>query len=128
MKTMRRVVIMGSMMSVVIAVVLAFGLHMAFGADPSATTAENNTVVKAPMTDATAKYYGALVLGAAIAGGLGFVGAGYAVGHVGAAALGAASERPEMLLRSLIIIALGEGIAILGLVVAFWLILMLPKG
>jgi F0F1-type ATP synthase membrane subunit c/vacuolar-type H+-ATPase subunit K len=32
-----------------------------------------------------------------------------------------------MLLRSLIIIALGEGIAILGLVVAFWLILMLPK-
>jgi V/A-type H+-transporting ATPase subunit K len=123
MKTMRRFVILGSMMSVVIAVVLALGLNYAF----AQFSEQGAPAAKTQMTDADAKFYGALVIGAAIAGGLGFLGAGYAVGHVGAAALGAASERPEMLLRSLIIIALGEGIAILGLVVAFWLILRLPK-
>ena len=44
--------------------------------------------------------------------------AGYAVGKVGAAALGAASEKPEILTRSLLFVALAEGIAIYGLLVA----------
>jgi V/A-type H+-transporting ATPase subunit K len=44
--------------------------------------------------------------------------AGYAVGKVGAAALGAASENPELLTRSLLFVALAEGIAIYGLLVA----------
>jgi len=44
--------------------------------------------------------------------------AGYAVGRVGAAALGAASEKPELLTRSLLFVALAEGIAIYGLLVA----------
>ncbi|MFO7959076.1 MAG: ATP synthase subunit C [Candidatus Brocadiia bacterium] len=49
--------------------------------------------------------------------------AGYAVGKVGAAALGAASENPELLTRSLIFVALAEGIAIYGLLVAILLYL-----
>jgi V/A-type H+-transporting ATPase subunit K len=47
--------------------------------------------------------------------------AGYAVGKVGAAALGAASEKPELLGRSLTFVALGEGIAIFGFVLALLL-------
>jgi V/A-type H+-transporting ATPase subunit K len=47
--------------------------------------------------------------------------AGYAVGKVGAAALGAASENPELLGRSLIFVALGEGIAIFGFVLGLLL-------
>ncbi|MHC4480420.1 MAG: ATP synthase subunit C [Planctomycetota bacterium] len=51
--------------------------------------------------------------------------AGYAVGRVGAAALGAASEKPELLTRSLLFVALAEGIAIYGLLVAVLLYLKL---
>jgi len=43
---------------------------------------------------------------------------GYAVAHVGAAALGAATERPEMLGRSLLFVGLAEGIAIYGILIA----------
>ncbi len=120
MKTMRSVVVAGSLVAVVLAAVLAVGIHQAFG------QATEPNAPKTAMSDANAKYFGALVIAAGVAGGLGFIGAGYAVGHVGAAALGAASERPEMLVKSLIFVALGEGIAILGLVIAFWLILKLP--
>jgi V/A-type H+-transporting ATPase subunit K len=54
--------------------------------------------------------------------GLSCIGAGYAVGHVGAAALGAASEKPELLTRSLLFVALAEGIAIYGLLVSILLL------
>jgi V/A-type H+-transporting ATPase subunit K len=50
--------------------------------------------------------------------GISLLAAAYAVGKVGAAALGAASEKPELLNRALVYVALGEGLAILGLVVA----------
>ena len=48
--------------------------------------------------------------------GLACLGAGYAVAKVGAAALGAAVERPELLGRALIFVGLAEGIAIYGLI------------
>lgn len=50
------------------------------------------------------------------------IAAGYAVGKVGAAALGAASERPEILGRALIFVGLAEGVAIYGLIIAIMLI------
>lgn len=57
-------------------------------------------------------------LGAAIAAGLGTLGAGYAVALVGSAAVGALAEKPELLGRLLIFVGLAEGIAIYGLIVA----------
>jgi F0F1-type ATP synthase membrane subunit c/vacuolar-type H+-ATPase subunit K len=59
-----------------------------------------------------------LSLSISVAIGIPCLAAGYAVGKVGAAALGAASEKPELLTRSLIFVALAEGIAIYGLLVA----------
>ena len=59
-----------------------------------------------------------LSIAIAVAIGLPCLAAGYAVGRVGAAALGAASEKPELLTRSLLFVALAEGIAIYGLLVA----------
>jgi len=53
--------------------------------------------------------------------GLSCLGAGFAVGRVGAAAIGAATERPELLTRSLIFVALAEGIAIYGFLIALLL-------
>jgi len=46
------------------------------------------------------------------------VGAGLAVGKAGSAGLAAAAERPEMRTTAIIITALGEAIAIYGIVVA----------
>jgi V/A-type H+-transporting ATPase subunit K len=57
-------------------------------------------------------------LAASISVGLSCVGAGIAVSVVGSAAMGAVSERPELMGRSLIYVGLAEGIAIYGLIVA----------
>lgn len=61
-------------------------------------------------------------LAAALAFGLGAVGAGIAVGNVGAAAMGTLGERPELFGQTLIFIGLAEGIVIFGFIVA-WTIL-----
>lgn len=61
-------------------------------------------------------------LGAALAVGLAAIGAGIAVGISGAAAMGAISEKPEILGRAMIIIGLAEGIAIYGLIISIMII------
>jgi V/A-type H+/Na+-transporting ATPase subunit K len=58
-------------------------------------------------------------MAAAIATGLAAIGAGIAVGIAGAAAIGAITEKPELLGRTLIFIGLAEGIVIYGLIVSF---------
>lgn len=58
------------------------------------------------------------LVGAALATGLAALGAGIAVGKVGAAAVGALAEKPELLGRLLIFVGLAEGIAIYGLIVS----------
>lgn len=55
---------------------------------------------------------------AALATGLSSLGAGLAVGKLGAAAVGALAEKPELLGRLLILVGLAEGIAIYGLIVS----------
>jgi len=54
--------------------------------------------------------------------GVGTVGASYAVGKVGSAALGAVSENPELFGRSLIYVGLAEGLAIYGLIIGIMLL------
>lgn len=58
------------------------------------------------------------LIGMALSTGLACIGAGYAVGTVGSSALGAISEDPKMMGKSLIFIGLGEGIAIYGLIIS----------
>lgn len=58
------------------------------------------------------------LVAAAASAGMSALGAGYAVAHVGSAAVGALAERPELLGRVLILVGLAEGIAIYGLIVA----------
>ena len=57
-------------------------------------------------------------LAAALSTGLGSIAAGYAVSNVGTAAMGAVAEKPELMGKSLIYVALAEGIAIYGLLIA----------
>jgi len=61
-------------------------------------------------------------LSAAIAAGLGSIGAGLAVAYVGAAAVGAMSEKPEVAGKALIYVGLAEGIAIYGLIIAIMIL------
>ena len=66
----------------------------------------------------SSSYAGMAMIGAAIAAGLASLGAAYAVAIVGSAAVGALTEKPELLGRLLILVGLAEGIAIYGLIVA----------
>lgn len=63
-----------------------------------------------------------LAAAAATAVSLSVLGASYAVGRIGAAALGAAAEKPELLPRSLLFVALAEGLAVLGFALAMVLV------
>lgn len=58
------------------------------------------------------------LLAAAIATAASSLGAGFAVAKVGAAAIGALAEKPELFGRLLIFVGLAEGIAIYGLIVS----------
>ena len=58
-------------------------------------------------------------IAAAIAVSVGSIGAAYAVGATGSAAIGAIAEKPEVFGRALIFVGLAEGIAIYGLIIAF---------
>jgi V/A-type H+-transporting ATPase subunit K len=57
-------------------------------------------------------------LAAGLSTALGTIGAGYAVGRVGSAAVGAIAEKPELFGRALVLVGLAEGIAIYGLIVS----------
>lgn len=67
---------------------------------------------------------GLALIGAGIPTAVATLGAGIAIGPVGAAALAVISDKPEAFGRSLIFLGLAEGVAIYGLVVT---ILMLGK-
>ena len=58
-------------------------------------------------------------LAKAIGFGLAALGAGYAIGNAGAAGMAAVAEKPEMRTFAIIIVALGEALAIYGLVLLF---------
>ena len=63
-----------------------------------------------------------LGIAAAVTMAMCVLGSGYAVGRIGSAAMGAAAEKPELLIRSLLFVALAEGLAVLGFVIAMLLL------
>jgi len=97
-----------------LAALILFG-PLALAADPSATATTADQV-------SAYKTIG-LSLAAAIAVGASILGAGYAVGRIGSAAIGAIAEKPELLPRAMLFAALGEGLAVLGFAFAIWLLL-----
>lgn len=62
---------------------------------------------------------GTVALAAALSTGLASLASGIAVAVVGSAAVGAVSENPDNLGRTLIFVGLAEGIAIYGLITSF---------
>jgi V/A-type H+-transporting ATPase subunit K len=64
----------------------------------------------------------AIAIAAGVAMGLSALAAAWSQGSIGSAAMGAAAERPELESKMLLYIALPEILALLGFVVAFFLI------
>jgi V/A-type H+-transporting ATPase subunit K len=62
------------------------------------------------------------LVAAAIAFGFGAIGAGIAIAHVGAAAMGAIGEKPEIAGQALIFIALAEGLVVFGFITALMIL------
>ena len=62
------------------------------------------------------------LIAASIAFGLGALSAGYAISHVGAAAMGAIAEKPEIAGQALIFVALAEGIVVFGFITALMIL------
>ena len=73
-------------------------------------------VVKAPSSGSAIFYAIAATMGIAS------MSAAYAVGKIGAAVMGAAAEKPEIMGKAIAFVGLGEGIALFGFLIALFLI------
>lgn len=62
------------------------------------------------------------LIAAALAFGLGAIGAGIAIASVGAAAMGTIGEKPELAGQALIFIALAEGLVVFGFITALMIL------
>jgi V/A-type H+/Na+-transporting ATPase subunit K len=79
-------------------------------------------IVSAATETGAASGAGLGYMAAALSTGLATIGAGYAVGAVGSSALGAVSEDPKILGKTLIYVGLAEGIAIYGLIISIMIL------
>lgn len=104
--------------------VACFGTLSAFaaGEDDTAAVAETTAVTE---TDETSAHNASLSIGliaAALATGLAGIGGGIAVAAGAPAAIAANSENPKTFGKSLIFVALGESIALYGLVISIMIL------
>jgi V/A-type H+-transporting ATPase subunit K len=68
---------------------------------------------------------GLMALGAGLAVGLGAIGSGLAQARIGAAAMAAIAEKPELTGRAILMVAIPETLVILGFAVAAMIIVLL---
>ena len=68
------------------------------------------------------EWLGLAYMSAALAVGLACIASAYAVARIGSAAIGAVSEKPELMGKTLVFIGLAEGIAIYGLIIAIMIL------
>ncbi|MGD1818050.1 MAG: ATP synthase subunit C [Pleomorphochaeta sp.] len=80
------------------------------------------SIFAAGVDTGAASQTGMVCLAAAIAFAMGALAAGIAIGNVGAAAMGAISEKPELASQALIFIALAEGLVVFGFIIALMIL------
>ena len=93
-----------------------------FACGGKTVSAANNTTTTSTQSSsqgsAGANAYGIGLLAAALVTGLSGIGGGIAVASSGPAAIAATSENPKAFGKSIIIVALGEGVALYGLFIS----------
>jgi V/A-type H+-transporting ATPase subunit K len=85
----------------------------------AAQTAGSSTISEVSTTISIGE--GLKAIGASIAGGLASIGAGLAIAAAAPAAIGATSEDPKNFVKSLVFVAMGESIALFGILFVFML-------
>ena len=70
---------------------------------------------------------GLIAIGAGLAIGLTALGTGYAQARIGSAGMGALAEKPELVGRVILLVALPETLVILGFAVAAMILVMLGE-
>ena len=85
--------------------------------EPAPAKAEEAAAVAAPKPPRPTALY--VAIAASI--GIGCMSAAYAVGKIGAAVMGAAAEKPEIMGKAIAFVGLGEGIALFGFLIALFL-------
>ncbi len=108
--TRRRAVTRQVAAFVLVGVACVLGSLTAFAANGDAETAKAGGDI------------GLGLIGAALATGISGIGGGIAVGNAAPAAIGATSEDPKAFGKALIFVALGEGVALYGLLVSILII------
>jgi V/A-type H+-transporting ATPase subunit K len=105
--------------SVVMLVTVMAILGTMFCADVFAEANSNNEAGEMAMSTAKAGVMKFALVAAGIAFGLAAIGGGYAISHIGAAAMGAIAEKPQIASQALIFVALAEGVVVFGIIVAY---------
>lgn len=93
-----------------------------FCASSFAQTSPGEETIEAEMSSVKADVMKYGLIAAAVAFGLGAIGAGMAISHVGAAAMGAVAEKPEIAGQALIFVALAEGLVVFGFITALMIL------
>jgi V/A-type H+-transporting ATPase subunit K len=107
-----------------LSLVVLFALFVIFGlvSVTKAVAQEQAPAVQPEISPAKAEVSKFGLIAAAIAFGFGALGAGLAIGNVGAAAMGAVAEKPEIAGQALIFIALAEGLVVFGFITALMIL------
>ncbi len=103
------------MLLTVMAILATLFCAKSFGAASN----KEEIVQPAPTSGENVKYG---LIAAAVAFGLGAIGAGIAISHVGAAAMGAIAEKPQIAGQALIFVALAEGLVVFGFITALMIL------
>jgi V/A-type H+-transporting ATPase subunit K len=93
-----------------------------FCAETFANASDEHQVTDAKETPVNVVAMKYALIAAASAFGLGAIGAGFAISHVGAAAMGAVAEKPQIAGQALIFVALAEGIVVFGFITALMIL------
>jgi V/A-type H+-transporting ATPase subunit K len=93
-----------------------------FCATSFAQTSSGQETIQPEMSSVKADVMKYGLIAAAIAFGLGAIGAGIAISHVGAAAMGAIAEKPQIAGQALIFVALAEGLVVFGFITALMIL------
>ena len=102
-------------LAVVMVFAVGFGGLLLAGTEPVEASAEAGAAVASASG-------GAIYYAIAATMGIASMSAAYAVGKIGAAVMGAAAEKPEIMGKAIAFFGLGEGIALFGFLVSLFLI------
>jgi V/A-type H+-transporting ATPase subunit K len=108
--------------SVVVLFTVMIILGTLFCTNAFASASDNQVTVESDMSSTKADVMKYGLIAAAVAFGLGAIGAGVAISHVGAAAMGAVAEKPEIAGQALIFVALAEGLVVFGFITALMIL------